>query len=274
MNALYTTIMKAHYVTIKIRIANRSKDKNESLIRTYQSKVGKRSLIFDPTVSLTIEPAYSDYTQSQQLRVIMPIHMIYQFGGVLSAIYQNLNHDDWYIKDSDGNVITITEKIKEYSKKIALPYGMVVLSPTIVKYEDRSNQYGITINIPGGTIGTMSYLEIAALINTIDHMDISTYTMMAGVSDQVAHVEQKIDMVLSMLNQRSGNYEAYRKEIKSNDIANGDDQRETIFGRGQTVGSSHTGEGTSGISEGSGLSLQLPIDEIFASLPGHSGSMG
>lgn len=204
----------------------------------------------------------------------MPIHMIYQFGGVLSAIYQNLNCDDWYVKDSDGNVITITEKIKEYSKKIALPYGMVVLSPAIVKYEDRSNQYGISINIPGGTIGTMSHLEIAALINTIDHMDISTYTMMAGVSDQIAHIEQKLDMVLSLLNQRGGTYEAFRKENKSHDIIDGNDQRETVFGRGQAIGPGYTREGASGISEGSGLSLQLPIDEIFASLPGHGGSVG
>ena len=281
---VYTTIMEARRTIFKVRInvkipkmTNRNID--TSLFKSYTSKsTGARSLIFNPLVGFMIERKQTGevpYNPSLSNSVLMPIQLIYNLGGILTSVYETLSDSSWYVKDEEGNLVVVSDEVKKLSRKMSTAKDMLYLSPTVIYQLDEPNeQLGIALSNNSGSLGALTYLEATALINTIDHIDISSYVMLACIADRLEYMSDKIDLMnanvnkmIKLLQERKG-VDSYGGQTKSLDELYGYDQGKALSGGGQTVGYHYPGEGIQGLQEGSGLSYQDGFDKTLTSLPG------
>lgn len=168
-------------------------EKNKPMIKPYVSKAGLESLIFSPTVGLMIQAV--DYTNSGA-RVVVPIHLVYQFGGILSNVYGSLIDKDWYYIGEDRVLCPIANEVQKRSKKISLFKTMMVMSPTIITDQQSVSEPGIQLKADGLDLGCLVHYETRALIDTINHMDITTYTLLAGLTEKVDSMDRKLDTIL------------------------------------------------------------------------------
>lgn len=169
-------------------------EKNKPMIKSYISKAGLESLIFNPTVGLMIQAI--DYTNNGA-RVVVPIHLVYQFGGILSNVYGSLIDKNWYYVGEDHIMCPIVNEVQKRSKKISLFKTMMVMSPTIIIDQQSSNEPGIQLKADGLDLGCLAHYEARALIDAINHMDITTYTLLAGLTEKVDSMDRKLDTILA-----------------------------------------------------------------------------
>lgn len=169
------------------------------LIRN-QSKVGNQYLTFNPTVGLTIQSRLN-----KEANVIVPGHLIYQMAGIIHRVYQTLSEDDdWTIHDPDsGERITVAEEVRKRSRKMSLFKTTMIVEPTLVPVMDEGLSVGVNLIFDRTLYGNMIHYEAKSLIDTINHMDMTTLGLLSGLTDRVDSMDQKLDAILAIL--QSGN---------------------------------------------------------------------
>lgn len=168
-------------------------EKNKPMIKTYISKSGYESLIFNPTVALVIKRNGTPYTNDAQ--VVAPIHLVYQLGGIIGRVYKSLMDTDWYYKDDD-QIHLVSAEVAKRSRRISLFKSMLTLGPTLINDMYVTNEIGIYFMKEGIDLGCLTHYEANALIDTINHMDITTYSLLAGLTEKVDQMDKKIDLLL------------------------------------------------------------------------------
>lgn len=256
---LYITMMQARRLKINIRIRPRSKPfmrgqedpEQARLYKKWESKMTQQiSLIYNPVVAMVFEPVTSGSSAyngelRKNLTSIMPIHMCYQFAGILSRMGRHIVEDDWFTM-VDNQPQLIRDKVESISRKISLPReNTILITPTLIYDQEEAKTYrGVQIQNHAGTIGYLTHQEMLSLIDTINHLDISSYTLLAAVADQIDGIDTKTDLMNKKLDQvldlikNGGSYG--REKDKPHVSTDGIDRWETLPGGGQTNRRGHS----------------------------------
>ncbi|MCM1532579.1 MAG: hypothetical protein NC114_09955 [Ruminococcus flavefaciens] len=174
--------------------ATRTKDGNtggdEPLIVRYKSRIGNQSLIFSPTVALVLRGR-----GKTQMDAWIPVNLFYRFTSTLSHAYHSLSTDKLYY--SDGGTMYVDRKIADaQARKISLFRNSLTLSPDIAYDRTGKQMKGILFSIDGNAMGVMSHNEVLGMVEIMDHFDVNTYSLLAGVVDELESMNSKIDTVL------------------------------------------------------------------------------
>ena len=180
----------------KAEIEKEGPNTDKPLLMRNQSKVGNQYLTFNPTVGLTIQSR-----QNKEARVVVPGHLIYQMAGIMYRVYQTLSEDnDWTIRDPDGGErIVVAEEVRKRSRKMSLFKTTIIVEPTLVPVMDEGLSVGVNLIFDRILYGNMIHYEVKSLIDTINHMDMTTLGLLSGLTDRVDTMDQKLDAILAIL---------------------------------------------------------------------------
>ena len=193
----FGTIYESMEVRYVIVIQSRgAKEGQNDLITPYQSKVGTKSLIFNPTASLVIR---SRDPQNQN-SCYVPLHMVYQVSALHLNMYKTIMTSKMY-NVSDGVMYLDKKAAVESAKKISLFRNYLSLVPTIITTKDNEQHKGISLMADNNIIGNLRKDELTSIVGILEHLDIATFSMMAGISDALEANNGKLDLILTKLNE-------------------------------------------------------------------------
>ena len=184
-------------LTVQSRTVRSTKDTSSGsdlLITRYRSKIGNESLIFNPSIGLILRSRNNRNVSD----ALISINLIYRFTASLSTVYQKLQSEKLY--HSEGNTLYVDQKLAlHYSRKISLFRNSLTICPAVST--DRTGKLikGVIFTIEGNPIGTMNHSEVLGLLDILDHLDISTYALMAGVVDEMENMGRQMNMVMEKL---------------------------------------------------------------------------
>ncbi|MCM1531921.1 MAG: hypothetical protein NC114_06575 [Ruminococcus flavefaciens] len=200
---LISTLFTTDQIEITMMIQNRqsrpapgqsaANSQDAALISKYVSKVGNESLIFNPSVAVMVN---SKMDRSQN--AFIPLSLFYRFTGNLSAVYEALSDTKMY--HVEGSALYVDKKrAVECARKLPLFRNTLTLIPDV--YIDRSNTFskGIVFLIDARPIGTITHQEALGLIEQLDHLDITSYTLMAGIIDELESANNRLSSMQDMI---------------------------------------------------------------------------
>ena len=79
------------------------------------------------------------------------------------------------------------------SRRMSLFRNSITLTPGVTVDRTGKPIKGIDFVVDEVVIGTMSHTEVLGVIDLIDHIDLSTYTLIAGVIDELESSNRKLD---------------------------------------------------------------------------------
>lgn len=165
---------------------------NEALVTEYRSKIGNVSLIFNPSVVIILRNRNPNVSQ---VSAMIPVSLFYRFTSTLSGVYQSLQKDKLF--HSDSGVLYLDQKAAiNYARKLSLFKNSLTIIPEV--HQDRSGKAvkGIGFRVDGEFIGTISHSEGLCLIDVLDHLDINTFSLLAGVVDELDSISRRTDIIL------------------------------------------------------------------------------
>lgn len=195
--------MRARQIEIIIQLSpknDKTRDggdvkQDNSLFKHHVSKIGTKSLIFNPTVGIVIK---STTKFGQEFQCIIPATAIYQFSGVLSSVYSFLQKSDWYTTDATtGLKVPITLEVNKNTRKFSLFSSVLYLIPSFQQWDEATQVATIIFMKDGNIIGEVSAMEAYAIIETIQHLDLTTFTLLGGLSEQICDINRKVDLILN-----------------------------------------------------------------------------
>lgn len=202
-------------MNINSRVYRNDKWEDAPLVGRYVSKIGNQSLIFNPTVYLNIEGRDARGPGSPQASV--PANMLYRFNGAMTKVYKSLGDDKMY--RAEGRSLYLDAKMaSQATRKLSLFRNVLVMSPiTLSLGDDDPQTRAVAFAVDSTVIGALAHNELLNLIDIINHMDLNSYTLMAGLVDQMAAMDEKLDKVLAALN--SLLFEVKKKQLSNDTFA-------------------------------------------------------
>lgn len=198
---LISTIYPADEIEVLLTVQSRSSrtnketHSNDQLITKYRSKIGNESLIFNPSIALIIKSR----NNREVMDALIPLNLIYRFTAAVSGVYQKLQSEKLFLVD--GSSLYVDQKLAlQHSRKISLFRNSLTITPGICSDRTGKLVKGITFTIEGSPLGTMSHTEVLGLLDLMDHLDISTFSLLAGVVDEMESMNRKMDTVVTKLN--------------------------------------------------------------------------
>lgn len=180
-------------ITIQSKASQNQVDKN--LINKHLSKVGNQSLIFSPKVSLIIRS--KDFTN--QATCWIPGQLIYVVMSLFQSAYKALLNADKMYQLSEGFLYLDKNLALKNTKKISLWKSYMSLVPTVIQSKDNSQQKGLVVMDDSNQVGTLTVEQLVHVISYLDHLDVSTYSMMAGIVDALEANNAKLDRIMEKL---------------------------------------------------------------------------
>ena len=118
------------------------------------------------------------------------------------SMYKKLSEKDWYITSPDGSITIVSSEVAKMSKRMSLFRSVIEVRPTMLDVLNEGTVPGIMVIINRELCGTMLDYEVKAFIDMVNHMDISTYSLLVGLVDKVDQIDDKLDKLLRGLNIR------------------------------------------------------------------------
>lgn len=184
--------------------------KDQQLLIRHTSKIGNQSLIFNPRICLTMNPNRFAVNSTEDIRpLVIPDTQYYRFTGVLSTVYTNMASSKKLYHRDENNVLFIDRKeANALARKLVLYSGTLVMYPTIVTLRNWNSpdrdapgitSPGIGFQFNGKNYGFLSREDASSAFETLDHIDIKTYALLATAIERLDQVDQKTDEILSIL---------------------------------------------------------------------------
>ena len=167
---------------------------DDSMLVPYQSKVGNMSLIFNPTVSLRIKPNSWDVKVDP---ASIPSNLIYRFNASLTQVYNNALAKGTY-RDDEGLFLD-PKVMATTARRLSLFKGSLTIFPDIMTGADNTPLRSITFQIDKQRLGSLPLPEVSALIDLIDHLDLATYLLVAGIMEEIDDLKKSNQIVLGYL---------------------------------------------------------------------------
>ncbi len=182
-----------------INIQNRTRQRtgeviDAPLVTKHISKVGNESLIFNPTVALTIQSRGTAGSSD----VYIPLSLFYRFTSNLSAVYEALSDAKLY--HTEGPVLYVDKKRAiTFARKLPLFRNTLTLVPDV--FIDRANVYakGIVFLVDAKPIGVIHHQEALGMIEQLDRLDITCYSLMAAVVEELDTTINRLDGLTELM---------------------------------------------------------------------------
>lgn len=169
----------------QIRIVPRRDSK--TVTRRWKSDAGSEMLIYNPLVSIVLK--------NRDNFVALPIHMAYMLEDTVSVVYHGLGTKGLYKKD--GFRLYMDAKISEnLTHKLSCYHTSLVIRPAVVECGDE-DVYGIDLFTNGNLVGTMRIDEVRPFCEVLSHLDVSTFSMIAMMAEQISSIDDKLDNVIA-----------------------------------------------------------------------------
>lgn len=202
MKTIYT-IFAGKEVLFSIQLSPKKKaylqqpdeDPYEPMLKQYVSKVGTQSLIFQPTLGLRVS------SKDLSMNAIVPGHLIYQLAGIFQSVLQmeTKYRSNIVMTDPDTGQLMLTNQASQYAKQISLFRSMLAIAPALVEQINGKTDLGVSLYLDLQYLGTMSREETVAFIDSINRLDLSTYSLLAGISTKIMDIDAKLDKIMSKL---------------------------------------------------------------------------
>lgn len=197
---IYATLYSNYGMSMQVSVSPRvlpsqngkpqkKREEDDPLIKKHRSKKGTHSLIFDPTIAITISS-----WKNNDCRVVFQLRQIYQILTTLTTVYEDLVSDKkLFIKD--GGTLTI-DKAKASAKARRIPSfsNSLMVGPAVFDNEN-GGTYGISFSTEAGTIAVIPHQEARVLIESISHFDANTYSLVMALIDELQGVNGKLDVM-------------------------------------------------------------------------------
>lgn len=179
----------------------------EKLLKTYTSSIGNQSLIFNPKQYMILRGRRENTAEA-----LIPSTLFYRFSALLSSVYQHMGSKDLYTRKDSTWYIDQNVAIK-YGRRMSTFRDTLYIVPTVYR-NDRTEEMGpgIEFMLNNVQIGAMSAPEAIGMIDTLDHLDISTYTLMAGMLEKLDDIDWKVDKLLSYFGSMPARHMHYTPE--------------------------------------------------------------
>lgn len=258
--SLYVDIMRAQDLRVSIRL--RGKNSQGCAHKVTSKTTGRTSLIFDPYIGLVFASANP---KTAYVNIVFPSNMIYIVGNAFYKTYQKMQKEEWYLTGEDGRKETISSELPKLIGKVSGPKDEMLIVPTIIRRE--VDRVGVSIiTRSGGNVGSLTATELESLIYTIEHFDVSTFSMIAGLMERVCSIDEKVDKILKLL--EKGVHDQHGRKEEPIVELYGSDHGKALPSGGQALGFDYSGTWVQGLPEGSGLPLQLTVDQVPPSVSG------
>ena len=154
------------------------------------SRSGSMSLVFNPRVALVLERR----SEGGRPDAWITSDLYYRFVASATRVYESLSSEGLFHRDG-GSLFLDHNRASRCSVSMSLFRNNLLISPTVVQNREGEQRRGIAFVVDGGEIGTMDHFEAMAFVEMLDHLDVSTFGLLAGVSDQLDAIDRKLDSV-------------------------------------------------------------------------------
>ena len=190
---LYATLFETSVLSVQLNVNPRDKNAG-SLLQHYKSKKGFESLIFNPIVSVVFSNRYD-----KDARIIIPYNMIYLVANTISKVYSQITDiEKLYIRDDHGQLIIDRALAAKNAKKISAYSASMIISTTVYD-NSKGGDYGISLSVGKTVISVLHHAEARSLIEKLEHLDLTSYTMLCAIADKVSMIEKKVDDIYTIL---------------------------------------------------------------------------
>lgn len=199
---LITTIYSGRDLELNVTIQPRSQRDTEgrrveveNMLQTRQSKVGNTYLIFAPTLYLSLRNR--DWNGGARQEATILAHQVYRFNALLTQVYNNAMGKGVYRED---NGLFLDQKATAAAaRRMSLYHSSLTLFPDIMAGPDNTQLKAIGFQVDKQKIGAMSLLDTMAMIDVLDHLDLTTYTLAAGLLEEMGNLQTLGEVILNRL---------------------------------------------------------------------------
>lgn len=168
---------------------------NTSMLKRHTSKVGNVSLIFNPSVFLTIRP--KRWTGDITPDATILAHQIYRFNNLLIQVWNNALGKDVFRED---NGLFLDQKATAAAaRRMSLYRYALTMFPDIIGGPDNTQQKAVAFQVDKTKLGSMSLVEVAGLTDAIDHLDLTTYSLAAGLLEEIQDLHTADQIIIDKL---------------------------------------------------------------------------
>lgn len=211
---LITKLYDGYEVQFSINVQSRASKETEGqespLITPYKSKSGSMSLIFNPSAAVIIRSRDINNKAS----CYVPMSMVYQVAGMFTAMYKMISNSKMYNK-ADGQLYLDKKIALQCMQRISLFRNYLSVMPTIINRKDGSQERGIIVLADQTTIGNMTIDEVSSISSILEHLDITSYALLAGIVDSIEGNNARLDTVFNKLD----NIELLIRELSKSKIS-------------------------------------------------------
>lgn len=199
---LITSIYSSYELDFTINIQPRQqKDTDgkrvdsDSMFKPYTSKVGNVSLIFSPSLYLSIRPRKWNGTNRPEATVAA--NQFYRFTSMITQVYNNTLGKGVFRED-DGLFLDQKAAAQAARRMSLFRYALTVF-PDIMAGPDGAQQKAIGFQLDKIKLGSMGLNEATGLVDVLDHMDLTTYTLVAGLLEDVDDLHTANSIIIDKL---------------------------------------------------------------------------
>lgn len=193
---LIATLKKGYEAEWRVRISPRKMqdgtyDSNTvSFWTPPDGSADEKMLIYNPSVGISVRNRFNKGDG-----ILIPITLLYALSNKLMIVYNNLNTKGLYT--TDGSKLYIDAKLADKSAVKLMSYrDTIIFYPVKVSVGTGEEVKAIRIVANGKTIADMRHDEVRELCETLDHLDIQTFSLLLSMLEQMNYMDEKLDKIL------------------------------------------------------------------------------
>lgn len=167
------------------------------LITRYKSKIGNETLIFNPSVAFVIRGRGS-YASDKSAWITQ--NVFYRFITSMTSVYQGLNTSELY--KQEGTALYLDKKkASKVARRISLYRNTLTIVPCVIPIGDAQFARGIELLADTNSIGVIMHTDVLSLLEQLEHFDATTFSLLAGLVDEVESMNTRLDLINMKLDQ-------------------------------------------------------------------------
>lgn len=198
---LYAVIYSARDLVVKMSVSPRAlpqkyQDRDAKIIKRHKSKAGFESIIFDPLIGIAFEKKFTP--DNTNPGVLFHIHYTYQVINTLTKVYESMIKDKKMCVKDGSQLVMDRVLASRHAKRVPSFTRELRITPTIVQ-TDEKDELGISLSSEAGVIADISYTEARLLIESLEHFDTITASLVVGLLEEINGVHDRLDIMQASL---------------------------------------------------------------------------
>jgi len=186
---------------------------DSTLVVQHLSKTGSSYLIFDP--SIYFELRSRSFEGRNSATITQPLFR--RFTAMVRNSYQSLAADKLYHEDGK-DLFLDANRAQALARKMSLYRNSLTVQPCLVNYYGNVER-GVSFTLDGDSIGTIAHMDLLQMIDTLEHFEPSTFSMLAAMIDEMESMNCRLDTIEDLLRQINTKLDGATSPSKKEDRA-------------------------------------------------------